>query len=260
MGLLAQQRREYILNELRNNGRIRVNQAAQTFHVTEVTIRRDLDYLEQNGLLKKTYGGAVLTDLPDMNMSVRFRHTRNVAAKKTIGQLASALIHDGDIIYLEAGSTCFEIVPYLIEKKSLTIIVNSLHLMSRLHEQIRHKIIVTGGLYRPERMDMIGPSAEATISQLGGFKAFTGADDISITGGISGADVATVTFTRLVLRQAAQVVFVGDHTKFDNPALYKIADIDELDFIVTDIEPLPDWQKAAQEREIQLIYPGSKEG
>ncbi|HEV56501.1 MAG TPA: DeoR/GlpR transcriptional regulator [Phycisphaerales bacterium] len=255
MGLQAQQRRQYILEQVRTHGRVRVADVAQTFGVTEVTARRDLTWLEKNGQLTKTYGGAVLTELPDMTMSVRFRQARNVAAKKVIGRLAAGLIEDGDVIYLEAGSTCYEIIPYLAEKKSLTVIVNSLHLMSRLHEQIRHKIIITGGLYRPERMDMIGPAAEATISQLGGFKAFTGADDISITGGISGADVATVSFTRLVLRQAAQVVFVGDHTKFDNPALYKIADIDQLDVIVTDTQPSDAWLTAAREKNIRLVYP-----
>lgn len=256
MGLQAQQRRQYILEEVRTNGRVRVSSIAQTFGVTEVTARRDLAWLEKNGLLTKTYGGAVLTELPEMTMSVRFRQARNIAAKKVIGRLAADLIEDDDVIYLEAGSTCYEIIPYLAEKKALTVIVNSLHLMSRLHEQIRHKVIITGGLYRPERMDMIGPAAEATISQLGGFKAFTGADDISITGGISGADVATVTFTRMVLRQAAKVIFVGDHTKFDNPALYKIADIDQLDVIVTDTRPADRWLKAARERSIKLIYPG----
>lgn len=255
MGLLAQKRHEYILELLRKNGRITVTEIAQKYNVTEVTIRRDLAVLEKNGLLKKTYGGAVLAELPDINISVRFRHTQNLQAKKTIGKLASELISDNDIVYLEAGSTCYEIIPYLHDKNNLTIIVNSLHLMSRLHEHIKHKIIITGGQYRHERMDMIGPAAEETISKLGGFKAFTGADDISIDGGISGADVATVSFTKLVLRQAARVIFVGDHSKFDNPALYRIADIDRLDYIVTDISPAHKWHEAAHKNGIKLIYP-----
>ena len=255
MGLLAQQRHEHILDQLRTTGRITVADVAQRFAVTEVTIRRDLALLERNGLLKKTYGGAVLAELPDVSMSVRFRQTRNLAAKRVVGRLAASLIADGDILYLEAGSTCYEIVPYLSDKKELTIITNSLHLMSRLHEHIRHKIIITGGQYRHERMDMIGPAAEAAISQLGGFKAFTSADDISIEGGISGADVATVSFAKLVLRQASQVVFVGDHSKFDKPALYRIAGIEELDYIVTDTPPSEQWHAAAMEKEITLVYP-----
>ena len=214
---------------MHSGGRVQVAAIAHQLGVTEVTIRRDLRYLQKQGILKKTYGGAVLPGPVKGNVSVRFRHTRKVSAKKTIGQLASRLIKNGDVIYLEAGSTCYEIIPYLSRHKGLTIIANSLNLMSRLHELTEHKVIVTGGQYRPDRMDMIGPVAEATIQQLGGFKAFTGADDISIEGGISGADVATVTFAKLVLRQASEVIFVGDYTKFDNPALYRIAELDHLE-------------------------------
>jgi len=255
MGLLAEKRHNHILEQLRSTGRIHVGSIARQLGVTEVTIRRDLDRLQKNGLLKKTYGGAVLSGPNEINLSVRYRQTRNLAAKKVIGKLAGQLIKDGDNIYLEAGSTCYEIIPYLAQYKELTIIVNSLHLMSRLHELTRHKVIITGGQYRPERMDMIGPTAEAAITQLGGFTAFTGADDISIEAGISGADVATVTFAKLVLRQAAKIIFVGDHSKFDNPALYKIADLERLDYIVTNSRPAEAWCRIAEAKNITLIYP-----
>ena len=127
--------------------------------------------------------------------------------------------------------------------------------MRRLHELAKHKRIIIGGDYRPNQMDMVGPQAKSAIRQLAGFKAFTGADDITIDAGISGADVATVEFAKLALRQASEVIFVGDHTKFDNPALYKIADIDELDYIVTDTRPSKAWHKAANKKNIKLIYP-----
>lgn len=255
MGLQAENRHRHILDLLRTSGRVHVAHVAEELDVTEVTIRRDLAQLAKNGLLRKTYGGAVLASVPEINTPVRYRQTRNLAAKKIIGSLAGPLVSDGEIIYLEAGTTCYQIIPHLAGCRDLTIIVNSLHLMSRLHEYPQHKVIITGGQYRPERMDMIGPAAEMAIGQLGGFKAFTGADDISIEAGISGADVATVSFTRLVLRQASSVIFVGDHTKFDNPALYKIADIDRLDAIVTDTRPGDTWHKVCREKDIRLIYP-----
>ena len=106
-----------------------------------------------------------------------------------------------------------------------------------------------------ERMDMVGHTAEEAVSKLGGFRAFTGADDISIEAGISGADVVTVGFAKLILKRAKQVIFVGDHTKFDNSALYKIADIDQLDYIVTDTKPSKSWQNIAAQKTITLIYP-----
>lgn len=255
MGLLAENRHFQILEQLRTNGRVQVNDLASQLNVTRVTVRRDLAYLQKNGLLKKTYGGAVLAEIPEINMSVRFRQTRNLSAKRIIGKLASQFIQDGDNIYLEAGSTCYEIIPYLTNFKDLTVIVNSLHLMSRLHEMIQHRVIVIGGQYRHDRMDMVGPAAENSIANLSGFKAFTSADDISTTAGISGADVTTVTFTKLVLQKAGRVIFVGDHSKFDNPALYKIADISQLHTIVTDRKPSRQWISLSKTTGISLVYP-----
>ncbi len=254
MGIAAEVRHKKILDELGSRGRVYVKDVSQVLGVTEVTIRRDLAFLERNGLLKKTYGGAVLS-APEVKASVRYRQKRKLSAKRIVGRLASELVKDGDIIYLEAGSTCYEIIPHLVNRKDLTIIVNSLYLMRRLGELAGQKVIIVGGQYRPDRMDMVGPGAEAAIGQLSGFKAFTGADDITIDAGISGADVVTVGFAKLVLKRASEVIFVGDHTKFDNPALYKIADIDQLDYIVTDIRPSQAWHQVAKEKNIKLIYP-----
>jgi len=257
MGVAAELRQKQILQQLASGGRVYVKDISRALGVTEVTVRRDLTILEKDGLLKRTYGGAVLAG-PSVQVSIRYRQTRNIAAKRIIGRLAAELIEDGDIIYLEAGSTCYEIIPHLANRRDLTIIVNSLYLMHRLHELTGHKIIIVGGQYRPDRMDMVGSTAEATIAQLGGFKAFTGADDITVETGISGADVVTVGFAKLVLKRASQVIFVGDHTKFDKPALYKIADIDALDYIVTDMKPPPHWHRAAEQHNIKLMYPNAQ--
>ncbi len=256
MGLSAEKRRQYIIEQVRAVGRVEVPQVARHFAVTEVTIRRDLAVLTEKGLVQKTYGGAVSAAAPDIDAAVRYRQTRNLQAKKIIGKLvADMLVSSGDVIYLEAGSTCYEIIPNLAAHRDLTVIVNSLYLMTRLGQMPQHRIVLIGGQYRPERMDITGAISELVINQLGGFKAFTSADDISITGGISGADVATVTFTRRVLERASKVFFVGDHTKFDNPALYRIADIERLDGIVTDRQPSQQWLDAAEQKSIRMIYP-----
>jgi len=256
MGLSAENRCNYILECLKTNGKIAVRDVAEKFGVTEVSVRRDLASLEKKGLVKKTYGGAVPAG-SEFNPSVKFRHTKNLTAKKLIGKLAAELISDGDNIYLEAGSTCYEIIPYLADKKNLTIITNSVMLMSRLHEQPQHRVIVTGGQYRPDTMDMLGPPAENTIAQLGGFTAFTSADDISLGYGISGADVTTVSFTKQIIRRAMRVVFVGTINKFDRGALYKIADLSDLDIIITNADPGENWHKFTAEQNIRLIYPNT---
>jgi DeoR family transcriptional regulator, fructose operon transcriptional repressor len=255
MGLFAENRHEHILNELRSKGRLKVKELAKSLAVTEVTIRRDLCYLQDNGLLKKTYGGAVLAGPSSMQSLVSYRQTQNSTAKQIIGKIAASRIDDGDNIYLEAGSTCYEIIPYLENKKDLTVIVNSVNLMTRLHEQTHHRILITGGEYRAETMDMIGPTAEAAISQLGAFTAFTSADVISVESGISGRDIATVSFTRQVLMRANKKIFVGIRSKFNKAALYKIADLEDLDCIITDFDPGAKWRNAALQKNIELLFP-----
>ena len=256
MGVLAERRRCFILDRVRRAGQVRIADVMREFDVADMTVRRDLESMAKMGLIRKTYGGAVAAGAPEIDESVRYRRTQNLKAKRIVGELAAErLVADGDVIYLEAGSTCFEIIPFLADYKELTIIVNSLYLMTRLGEMAQHKVILVGGEYRAERMDLIGAISESVMGELGGFKAFTSADDISIEGGISGAEVATVTFTKLVLQRAAKVYFVGDHAKFDNPALYKIADIDRLDGIVTDRRPSEKWIDAASRFEIEMIYP-----
>ncbi|MHC5083137.1 MAG: DeoR/GlpR family DNA-binding transcription regulator [Planctomycetota bacterium] len=254
MGLLAEKRHQSIMEAIRSSGKILVTEMAQTLNVTEVTIRRDLAKLEKNGLLKKTYGGAVLSSA-ELDLSVRYRQTRYLAAKRIIGRLAAELVKDGEIIFLGSSSTCNEIIPHLAKKKDLTIIVNSLHLMTQLHNQVQHNVILSGGQYRPENMDMIGPVAESNISQLSGFTAFTSAGDITIESGISGADATAVSFIKTVLRKASKIYFVGDRRKFDKPALYRIADIASLDAIVTNVYPGDEWMQACYDNNIRLIYP-----
>ena len=90
MGLSAEERRRYILDELRSAGRIEVADVAAKFGLSGVTIRRDLEELEKKGLLKKTYGGAVPAGAPEIAASVRYRRTRNLAAKRIVGKLAAA--------------------------------------------------------------------------------------------------------------------------------------------------------------------------
>ena len=98
MGLLAETRQRHILSKLRQSGQIKVRQLAAELNVTEVTIRRDLRGMQSNGLLKKTYGGAIPSELPDMSISVRYRQSRNLAAKKIIGKLAAELKAEGKTV------------------------------------------------------------------------------------------------------------------------------------------------------------------
>ena len=142
MGVSTEIRHKYILDSLNENGKVLVSELAEKLNVTEVTIRRDLTFLNKNGLLKKTYGGAVKIT-PDLAFSVHFRQKKKASAKKIIGKLAATLINNDDIIYLEAGSTCYEIIPFLADKKNLTVIVNPKKVTVLL---IQHQVFFTDSL------------------------------------------------------------------------------------------------------------------
>jgi DeoR family fructose operon transcriptional repressor len=248
------ERFEKILDSLRASQRATVKELADTLKTTEITIRRDLKELDKKGLVKRVYGGALVTDNDPLNFSIERKMTRNIEAKRRIGKKAAELIEDGDLIFLDPGTTCWEIVPYLATKKRLNIIINSSRLATAFRNEQNHNIIYIGGEYRPFRMDIVGDLAGATIEKLRGYKAFAGADGIDIELGLSANDITSASIARKMFQNAREITFLGDSSKFDHPSLCKIADINVLDYIITDKPVSEKWEEAAKKHNITILY------
>jgi DeoR/GlpR family transcriptional regulator of sugar metabolism len=253
MSLSTQQRRDQILAFIFEQGHVEVKNLAGRMAVSEATVRRDLRSLADDGQLELVYGGATLPRTSDY--SFRSKALRNVEAKRIIGRLAAGLFSDNEQLFLDSGTTCFELAYYLKRKRGLSIIVNSGRLTAELGSTPELNVIMIGGHYRPERMDTIGPLATATIDQLRGYMAFIGADGLSMDFGVTASDIESAHLYRTVARNARETILLVDHTKFLTPSLFKIVDWDAISRVVTDQPPQPEWVEGLGAKGIEIIFP-----
>ena len=154
--MLAIERKNEILDKLRTEQRVLVSDLAEYYHVTEETIRRDLDKLEKEGYATKTYGGAILGNSTKTDLSYTIRNKTNVEAKNQIAAIASRLIEDGDHLMLDDSSTSLYLAKKLKEKKNLTVITNSVELVMELNGVESWTILLTGGRLKPESLALVG--------------------------------------------------------------------------------------------------------
>jgi DeoR/GlpR family transcriptional regulator of sugar metabolism len=246
------QRRERILSAVYEKRHVTARDLAADLDVSEATVRRDLKALADGGLLELVYGGATLRRPADQ--SFHGRVTRNLEAKRTIARLAAEMIGDGEQIFLDSGTTCFEMAGCIKRKRGLSVVVNSARLALEL-DAPGVSVILLGGQYRPDRMDSVGPLAISTLDQLRGYICFIGADGLSMDFGLAAADIESAHLYRRAVHNARQTVLLVDHTKFQSPSLFKIVDWHEIQRIVTDQAPTAEWNEFLSSRGIAVTYP-----
>ncbi len=251
----SQLRRERILTEVLERRHVNARDLAAQMEVSEATVRRDLKVMAEMGQIEVVYGGATLHRSSDY--SFRSKGMRNIGAKRIIGALAAELVGDDENIFLDSGTTCFEMTPFLKGRRGLSIIVNSARLALDL-DAPRLSVILLGGRYRPDRMDTIGPLATSTLDQLRGYVCFIGADGLGMDFGAAASDIESANLYRLAVSHARETVLLVDHTKFQGQSLFKIVDWDPIRKLVTDQLPSPEWMEFLRSRNIEVFYPQPK--
>ncbi len=250
----AFERREVIINELYRHKKVHVADLAQKFNVSEETIRRDLDKLDKEGLAKKNYGGAILNAHTNEDPSYASRHQVNLEAKQRIAINVLELINDGDSLMTDTSSTAFEALRRILdEKKNLTIITNSLVVLSEFQHS-GQKLISTGGTLGPETSSFVGPNALQTIQKYNVDVAIFSCKALSMTGGLSDSNEAESELKVLMQQQANKVILLVDHSKFDRIAFIKLLSFDKIDYIVTDQKPTDEWIAFLNKFQVSLIY------
>lgn len=252
MTLTMQQRREEILSQAYQSGHVTVRQIAVRLDVSEATVRRDLHELAADGLLELTHGGASIARTSDY--SFLSKSTRNLDAKKVIADIAADIIQDGDQIFLDSGTTCFVAAPALRAKRQLSVIVNSVRTAQELQSP-GVDVLLLGGQFRQERMDIVGPIAIETLEHFRGYRAFLGTDGISMDFGLTSVDVESAHINKLASNNAQESILLADSSKFDTPKLYKIMDFGNLSLVITERQPPAGWMRFFEANEINVLYP-----
>ena len=248
----TRQRRDQILAALFEKRHVTASGLAVALPASEATVRRDLKALAAAGEVELVYGGATLRRPSDF--SFQSKGKRNVDAKRVIGRLAADLVGEDEQIFLDSGTTCFEMLPFLKTRRRLSIICSSARLALELNTP-GISVILLGGQYRPDRMDTVGLLATATLDQLRGYLCFIGADGLDRDFGPAAADLESADLNRRAVRNARQTVLLVDHTKFTSASLCKVVDWDLVSRIVTDQAPNPEWVDFLSARGIQVDYP-----
>ena len=256
--MLAIERKNEILDKLRTEQRVLVSDLAEYYHVTEETIRRDLDKLEKEGYATKTYGGAILGNSTKTDLSYTIRNKTNVEAKNQIAAIASCLIEDGDHLMLDDSSTSLYLAKKLKEKKNLTVITNSVELVVELNGVEGWTIILTGGRLKPESLALVGDQAQQMLRHYHVDKVVMSCKGLDLEAGVTDSSEFHSQTKQSMLHCAKKKILILDSSKFDKISFIDIAPLDAFDTVVTNAVPDQLWLDFFAGHGIECLYPGVK--
>jgi len=247
------ERRDKIIQLLYNNGKARVDELSEKFQVTSVTIRNDLDFLEQKGILYRSHGGAILRKNVYKDPSIEEKQKLNQEEKQRIVKRAAQMIAENDNILLDSGTTTTKIAHNLLEETRLTIMTNAVNIALDLAGNENVKVMLTGGVIRQVSNSLVGPEAENTIRNYYFDKLFLGVDGLHLEEGITTPNPLEAQLNRLMVSRANKVIVVADSSKFGKLSFSHICPIDAIDTIVTDSGITSDVSEEINSMGINLI-------
>jgi DeoR/GlpR family transcriptional regulator of sugar metabolism len=254
--MLNLERTDAIMQELRARRAVYVHQLADKFYVSPSTIRRDLKLLEQKGLLRRTYGGAVLIENASNEIPYAVRHSENKEAKDIICELASDLVSADQFIFLDPTSTAAFMVPHLQNKANLKILTTSAQIALDCLEHLpTAQIYCTGGWLSSFSRGFVGEAARQRIAEFHTDILFFSARSISLENGITDVNEEDIFLKQQMIKGTRQAVFLCDHTKFDKVSYRLVCNIRDIDYLVTDRRPDDIWLNRLEASGVEVIFP-----
>lgn len=256
--LMANQRREKIMDLLREDGSGKVANLAKLFKVTEVTIRQDLEKLEKEDLIVREHGGAFLKNVEDHVKNFALVHRENMDRKAMIAEKCVKLIETGDTIILDSGTTTTEIAKRIKGMKNITVITNALNIAIMLGAESGMEVIVTGGEFKPPTLSLTGQKAADFFDGLNVQKLFLATAGISLKAGLTYPSISDIVVKKAMIDAADITYLVADSTKIGKSALASLGALSLIDYIITDEGIQDDRRKVFERHEIELIIAEKK--
>lgn len=241
-----------ILDRVVENGSADVGALADEFGVSAATIRRDLQALHGQGLVRRTHGGA-LPKPAGLEMPIGYKASRQLKQKRAIGQAAATLVQDGEVVGLTGGTTATEVARALADRRDLTVVTNALNIAAELVARPNIRLVVVGGNARHASYELVGPAAEAMIGQYHLDFAFVGTDGFTATDGCTTHDEMEAHTDLAFIRQAARTVVIADSSKIGKVTFARICGPDVVDTLVTDDGIDPVVRNALEAANIEVI-------
>lgn len=241
-------RQQQMLDHISRVGELRVSTLKETYQVTEMTIRRDLEKLEETGVVKRTFGGVIFLG---KDIALQERTGMLTEEKARIGRHAAALIRPGDSVFIDGGTTTSQIARYLSPGLNITIVTNALNVVTELSGK-GIPVLMTGGMHIEATNSLVGPIAAQALSGMAFDRVFLGATGVSMEHGFSNSNIYEAEIKMTAIRQAAETNIVLDHTKFGAKVLVSFAPLSGAQRIITDLSPEDELMKACQEAGVRV--------
>jgi DeoR/GlpR family transcriptional regulator of sugar metabolism len=251
--MLANQRRDKILDLLKEDGSAKVINLAKIFKVTEVTIRQDLEKLEKDGLLVREHGGAFLKNIKDQVSSVSVANHDNLDKKELIASKCLAYIENGDTIILDSGSTTTEIAKKLKGTRRLTVITNALNIALILGAEPDIEVIMTGGEFKPPTLSLTGQKAADFFKGINIQKLFLATAGVSLKSGLTYPSINDLVVKKAMIDAAETTYLVADSTKFGKSSFASLGALSLIDYVITDKGIEDNHKEVFKNNEIELI-------
>lgn len=236
------ERRQSLLDALRKQPGLRIPELAEVLDVSEGTVRNDLNTLEQQGLLTRVHGGAVLNQQDQFrNRSFIRRYEQNAAAKLAIARKAAALVNDGDSILLDASSTLYYFAQALADRQRLRVMTNGFEVARELAQNTTNTVILIGGIVNNESSSVTGLLSEHILEELHIQKAFISCSGFSLERGMTEVQLAEAQLKRKAIESSQEIFALVDSSKFGKEDLTSFARPEKIKNLFTDQRLSAEW-------------------
>ncbi|MHC1750093.1 MAG: DeoR/GlpR family DNA-binding transcription regulator [Cellulosilyticaceae bacterium] len=249
--VLPLERQNKIIALVEANLSVKVVELSRLFDVTEETIRKDLEKLEKQGVLKRSYGGALLVNNEDTPFEIRI--SENIEAKNKVGRAVAELIKDGEIVMFDSSTTCLETAKNIAPSKNITVITNGIGVISQMSRHEGVTVVSTGGTLRSRAMSLIGPTAKNNIENYYADKTIISCKGIDEKRGIMDSNELESEIKKAMIACAREVILAINSTKLEKASLYKIADFKAVNTIVIDKMPEQNWVDLFEQYGIKVV-------
>lgn len=253
--MLAIERKNEILERLQKEKKVVVSELSKFYGVTEETIRRDLEKLEKDGYVIKSYGGAVLNENINIDMPFNIRKNTNVVGKQKIADIVNSMIKDGERIILDSSSTAVFIAKALKEeKKNLTVITNSIEIIIELFDTQDWRVLSTGGLAMEGSFALVGPQTDSMLRSYHVDKTIISCKGLDMENGITDSNELHARNKKTMLERADCSILAVDSSKFGHTAFTSIGGLENISMIITDEEPEEKWLSLFERYHVECIW------
>jgi DeoR/GlpR family transcriptional regulator of sugar metabolism len=242
-------RQNSILKLIAVDGKVSVKELSRSMDVSSATVRQDLSLLENQGLLRRFHGGAMLNDTDDISHRIGV----NYETKLKIARAAAVFVDNGQTVFVESGSINALLAKELSGKSDVTIVTPNAFIAQQVEKDSKVKVVLLGGVFQPESMSNVGNLARICLEHIHYSKAFIGIDGFTEDSGFTGRDMMRAEFNMEAIRRSPETFVLSDSTKFGTAALSRYCDTGDIEYLISDSNLDENYQSTFKRHGVEVI-------